>query len=129
MPWSARLPDPIHLADGRTLRTLSDVRAMLLKLPEDEQTWPKANTMADLIIRAARPRSAALTAVISGRIEEFLRFPPFLSARIVDDDVVKRPARLRVRRVGTRGARKRIVIKPRQNHGRRSPPTRQARGH
>ena len=86
MSWSARLSDPIHLVDGRTLRTLSDVRAMLRKLPEAEQTWPKANTIADMIIRAARPKSAALTAAIGNRIEEMLRFPPFLSARVSNDE-------------------------------------------
>ena len=107
MHWSARLAAPIHLADGRVLRTLSDVRTMLLKLPDDEQTWWKTNTIADLIIRAARANSAELTAVVSSRIEELLRYPPFLSARIVDDDMVKRPARPSVRQVRTTGARKR----------------------
>jgi hypothetical protein len=86
MSWSARLSDPIHLVDGRTLRTLSDVRAMLRKLPEAEQTWPKANTIADMIIRAARPKSDALKAAIGNRIEEMLRFPPFLSARVTNDE-------------------------------------------
>jgi hypothetical protein len=112
MPWSARLADPIHLADGRMLRTLSDVRAMLLMLPENEQTWPKANTITYLIIRAARAKSTAQAAVIGGRIEEMLRFPPFLSVRVTDDEVMKRPAEPSVRR---REARRRRLHQARSS--------------
>jgi hypothetical protein len=95
MHWSARLHSPIKLADGRTLRTLSDVRAMLLTLPGDEQTWPKMQTVAYIIIRAARAGNRELTAAVSLRVEELLRYPPFVSARLAealaDDDVAKRP--------------------------------------
>ena len=42
--WSARLPRPIVLRDGKTLRTLADARAFVLALPEgdqERQSWQK----------------------------------------------------------------------------------------
>jgi hypothetical protein len=36
--WSRKLSQPVDL-DGQVLRTLADVRAHLMKLPEDRREW------------------------------------------------------------------------------------------
>jgi hypothetical protein len=51
--WSTSLARPIMVKDGPTLRTLHDVRAFMLGLPEGiqlRQSWQKA---AELLIAAA----------------------------------------------------------------------------
>lgn len=53
MSWSKKLPEPIKLWDGRELRTLSDVRALILRLPETISHNPKWAYAAELLLKAA----------------------------------------------------------------------------
>jgi hypothetical protein len=92
MSWASRLRHPIRLADGRTLKTLSDARDMILALPEKDQRDQKWQRLADLLIVAANSGNANLIAVLTGNIEEALRRPPFSAVRLADDDVKKPPA-------------------------------------
>lgn len=92
MSWASRLRHPIHLADGRTLKTLSDARDMILVLPEKDQRDQKWQRLADLLLAAANSGNANLIAVLTGKIEETLRHPPFGTVRLADDDVKKPPA-------------------------------------
>jgi hypothetical protein len=51
--WSAPLARPVVVKDGPTLRTLHDVRAFMLSLPEAtqlQQSWQKA---AELLLAAS----------------------------------------------------------------------------
>ena len=46
--WSAPLARPVVVKDGPTLRTLNDVRAFMLSLPEAiqlQQSWQKATEL------------------------------------------------------------------------------------
>ena len=92
MSWASRLRHPIRLADGRTLKTLSDARDMILALPEKDQRDQKWQRLADLLLAAANSGNANLIAVLTGNIEETLRRPPFGTARLADDEVKKPPA-------------------------------------
>jgi hypothetical protein len=92
MPWNTRLRHPITLADGRTLRTLSDARDMVLSLPQKDQLLQKWQRLADLLMRTARADNASLTAVTTAQIEETLRWPPYGTVRLADEGMDKKPA-------------------------------------
>src|SRR6516165_3381417 len=106
MPWSSRLHHRIRLADGRVLRSLNDVRAMVLALPGEDQCLVKWQRLADLLMHAAHANNLALTAVLTAQVEETLRRPPFTTARLADDDVKKPPAPSVRRRTQRRRIRK-----------------------
>lgn len=53
MSWATALKRPIHLGDGRALKTLSDVRAYILELPESEQSAEAWHTAAEILLYAA----------------------------------------------------------------------------
>ena len=53
MSWTRKLAAPIQLADGRTLRTLADVRGLLLSLPPLQQANPTWQTAGALLLAAA----------------------------------------------------------------------------
>jgi hypothetical protein len=50
--WSRKLRQPVDL-DGRVLRTLADVRAHLIKLPEERREWAAVQHIAGLLLKAA----------------------------------------------------------------------------
>jgi len=104
MPWNSRLRHPIHLDDSRVLRTLADVRDMILSLPERDQRQDKWQTLAALLVSAAQADNTSLTAIATARIEEALRRPPSSVVRLAsDDDMGKKPAAPSIKR--RRGAK------------------------
>ena len=50
--WSRKLSQPVDL-DGRVLRTLADVRAHLMNLPEERHEWAAVQHIAGLLLKAA----------------------------------------------------------------------------
>jgi hypothetical protein len=86
MPWCARLRHPIHLADGRILRTLADAHDMVLSLSERVQRMPKWQQLASLLMAASKANNFSLTAVVTGQIEETLKWAPHSTARLVDTE-------------------------------------------
>jgi hypothetical protein len=86
MPWNSRLRHPIPLDDTRVLRTLADARDMILSLPERDQIQDKWQKLASLLMSAAQADNASLTAIVTHRIEEALRCPPFSVVRLASDD-------------------------------------------
>jgi hypothetical protein len=92
MPWNSRLRHPIPLDDSRVLRTLADARDMILSLPERDQREDKWQMLAKLLIGAAQADNALLTAIVTDRIEEALRRPPFTVVRLGVDLEKKRSA-------------------------------------
>jgi hypothetical protein len=73
--WSAPLARPIIVKDGPTLRTLHDVRAFMLGLPEatqQGQSWQKA---AELLLEASN--HAGVSEALTRQVERAL----FLEAR------------------------------------------------
>jgi hypothetical protein len=73
MPWKSRLRHPLHLADGRTLHTLDDVRSFIGSLPERRQRDDRLQRISALIASAAQANNAALTAIVTDRLAETLR--------------------------------------------------------
>jgi hypothetical protein len=53
MPWTRRLTPPIALQDGRRLRTLGDVRAMIRTLPNTHQQDEQWRYATELLMAAA----------------------------------------------------------------------------
>jgi hypothetical protein len=53
MAWSRKLPTRFHLNDGRTLRTLADMRGLMLDLSEVDQAYPHWRRAGDLLLQAA----------------------------------------------------------------------------
>jgi hypothetical protein len=54
MPWSTALREPVPLPNGGALRTLHDVRAHVLRLPEIEREEDAWHTVADTLLSAAK---------------------------------------------------------------------------
>jgi hypothetical protein len=92
MPWNARLRHPIPLSDSRVLRTLADARDMVLSLPERDQREDKWQVLAKLLMSAAQADNLALTAIVTHRIQEALRRPPFTVVRLAIGIEKKPPA-------------------------------------
>jgi hypothetical protein len=76
MPWSTAFDDPIPLPSGRTLKTIADARAYVLKLPKKDQEAPHWQTAADMLLKAAErgwpvmfARIAMLQAIHHGQPE------------------------------------------------------------
>jgi hypothetical protein len=60
MPWSTALKSPVPLPNGKQLKTLSDIRAYVLKLPKrqhDSEAWL---TVAETLLHAAEHGGAWL---------------------------------------------------------------------
>jgi hypothetical protein len=51
--WSRKLPTPVDLGGRKPLRTLADVRAHLLKLPEERHNWRPVQYVTELVLDAA----------------------------------------------------------------------------
>lgn len=80
--WNVRLRKPIRLRDGRTIRTLGDARYVILSLPESDQRLEKWRHVGTLLLRAVEGASPALISIVTDRLEDALRFPPFSTARL-----------------------------------------------
>jgi hypothetical protein len=87
--WLARLSRPIPLTDGRVLRTLSDVRGLLVELPEATRFAPHWQRLAEVLLSAAQ--TGGLLDVATDQLEVAMRRPPFDGVpKLVDDDVEKK---------------------------------------
>ena len=53
MSWTRKLAAPIQLADGRTLRTLADVRGLVLSLSARQQADASWQTTGALLLDVA----------------------------------------------------------------------------
>jgi hypothetical protein len=84
--WNARLRKPIHLKDGRTIKTLSDAKYFFLSLPARDQQLPKWQRLAGLLASAAKTSHPELLSMVTDRLEDALKHPPFTIARLASDD-------------------------------------------
>jgi hypothetical protein len=84
--WLARLSKPIPLTDGRVLRTLSDVRALLVELPEATRLAPHWQRLAEVLLSAAQ--TGGLLDLATDQLKEAMRRPPFDGVpKLVDDEL------------------------------------------
>jgi hypothetical protein len=96
--WQARLNKPIPLTDGRVLRTLNDVRALLVELPEATRLAPHWQRLAELLLSAAQ--TGGLIDVATDQLKEAMLRPPFGGVpTLVEDDLEKPSPKSRKRRL------------------------------
>jgi hypothetical protein len=79
--WSQRLPKPIELSGHMTLRTLADVRTMMLDLPPETQKIPSWQHMAETLLKAAAGKSTPVDVFVA--LWLVLQSEPTLRYRIV----------------------------------------------
>jgi hypothetical protein len=53
MPWSDALKEPVPLPEGGVLKSLRDIRAHVLNLPESERDEDAWHTVAETLLNAA----------------------------------------------------------------------------
>jgi hypothetical protein len=70
--WNVRLERPVRLPDGRTIKTLSDAREVILELSEKDQRRPQWQALAGLLLSAANAESRDLLAIANARLEVML---------------------------------------------------------
>jgi hypothetical protein len=87
--WLARLSEPIPLTDGRVLRTLSDVRTLLVELPEATRLAPHWQRLGEVLLSAAQ--TGGLLDLATDQVKEAMRRPPFDGVpKLVEDDLAKK---------------------------------------
>ena len=89
----------------RVLRTLDDARAFVFSLPERDARHGKWQRISVLLVSAAQSDNASLVSIVTDRLADALRLPPFTVARV--DETEKRPPAPSVRHRGTAANRKR----------------------
>src|SRR5664279_4377422 len=62
LPWSRPFDDPIKLPKGRTIVTLKDAAAYILKLPKSAQQSPEWLAAGEAVIMAAEDRGPLMHA-------------------------------------------------------------------
>jgi hypothetical protein len=87
--WLARLSKPIPLTDGRVLRTLDDIRVLLVELPESTRLAPEWQRLGELLLSAAQ--TGGLLDVATDQLKEAMRRSPFDGVpKVVEDDFEKK---------------------------------------
>jgi hypothetical protein len=89
--WNSRLRRPLHLSDGRTLKTLDDARAFVGSLPERERQYDKWISLSALLLSAAQSDNPAMVAIVTNRLSDALRLAPYTIARL-DETEKRQPA-------------------------------------
>lgn len=90
MAWKSRLRRPLHLTDNRTLRTLDDARSFVLRLPDRDGRHDKWQRVGALLLSAAQSDNASLVSIVTDRLADALRLPPFT---VASSDMIRRNAR------------------------------------
>jgi hypothetical protein len=99
--WTSRLRKPLHLTDGRTIRTIADARDMILALPDRDQARPQWQSLDGLLVSAAHSANPTLIASITNRLRDALAFHHKLSVvtgASIAEQIPKKPAAKSVRR-------------------------------
>jgi hypothetical protein len=73
MSWTRKLAAPIRLDDGRILRTLADVRALLLSLSPPQQANATWQASGALLLEAAHGGRGASLAELTAQLAQSLR--------------------------------------------------------
>lgn len=71
--WTRKLSEPVDLGGRRKLRTLDDVRKLLLDLPEERHEWRSIQYIAHLILEAAEGKDVGDISVVLRLCRQALR--------------------------------------------------------
>ena len=94
--WNSRLRRPLHLTDGRVLKTLEDARAFIGSLPERDRQYDRWISLSALLLSAAQSDNPAMVAIVTNKLSDALRLAPHTVTRL--DETEKRPSAPSVRR-------------------------------
>jgi hypothetical protein len=94
--WNSRLRRPLHLTDGRVLKTLEDARAFIGSLPERDRQYDRWISLSALLLSAAQSDNPAMVAIVTNKLSDALRSAPHTVTRL--DETEKRPSASSVQR-------------------------------
>jgi hypothetical protein len=80
--WNIFLEKPIRLSNGQELRTLEDVRVLLISIPSDLAHHEKWQTLAALLVDVATSDDVDMTDCVSDQLRHALETPPFAAVRV-----------------------------------------------
>jgi hypothetical protein len=83
--WSLPLGRPITLDNGKVLRTLEDVRELVVSIPSDLVRHEKWRCLAQMIMDVAQGGDAELVGPISAQLRHCLETPPHASVRLMHE--------------------------------------------
>jgi hypothetical protein len=103
--WSILLEQPIKLDNGQVLRTLEDIRLLLIAIPTDLARHEKWQTLAALLVDVAISGHVDMVDLVSDQLKHALETPPYAGVRLMPEP--KAPPS--VRRRGAGRSRKKLV--------------------
>jgi hypothetical protein len=103
--WSILLEDPIKLDNGQVVRTLEDVRLLLISIPSDLARHEKWQTLAALLVDVATSGHVDMVDLVSDQLKHALETPPHAGVRLMPET----SAPPSVRRRGAGRPRKKLV--------------------
>jgi hypothetical protein len=92
MSSSLALSRPLHLEDGRCLRTLADAGELVLSLTPEEQAQPRWQAVVSELIGEIRSGEPDHVPAVTDQIARALTEPPFGSVRLADSAPAPLPA-------------------------------------
>jgi hypothetical protein len=81
--WSHPLGGPITLDNGQVLRTLEDVRRLVVSIPSDLVRHEKWQCLAQMIMGVALEGDVELVGPITTQLQHCLETPPYASVRLM----------------------------------------------
>jgi hypothetical protein len=81
--WSLPLGSSITLDNGQVLRTLEDVRQLVVSIPSDLVRHEKWQCLAQMIMGVALEGDVELIGPISAQLRHCLETPPYASVRLM----------------------------------------------
>jgi hypothetical protein len=100
--WSHPLGGPITLDNGQVLRTLEDVRRLVVSIPSDLVRHEKWQCLAQMIMGVALEGDVELVGPITTQLQHCLETPPYASVRLMSEP-------LSINRRGASHQRKKLV--------------------
>jgi hypothetical protein len=83
--WSLLLSKPIKLDNGQVLRTLEDVRQLVISIPPDLARHEKWLCLAELMVGVAVEDDQELVEAVSAQLRHCLETPPYASVRLMPE--------------------------------------------
>ena len=81
--WNISFREPIGLDNGQVLRTLEDVRLLVVSIPSDIRRQEKWQRVCDLLIQVATSGAVDLLPYVPKKLEHALETPPYAKVRLM----------------------------------------------
>jgi len=83
--WSLLLSKPIKLDNGQVLRTLEDVRQLVISIPSDLARQEKWMCLAELVVGVALEDDQELVEAVCAQLRHCLETPPYGPVRLMPE--------------------------------------------